>query len=108
MVRSGKALANPTGQRYRFGWPEASPREPVRRETAWSTCRARIRRAIDDLGLELLGFVLPDEERRARYLRDNPGDPLLRDYAAWEALEKSEPYLFSGMYEFWCRKPLRP
>jgi SAM-dependent methyltransferase len=68
----------------------------------------RIRRAIADLRLELLGFVLPDEERRGRYLRDNPDDPLLRDYAAWESLEKSEPFLFSRMYEFWCRKPLRP
>ena len=64
----------------------------------------RIRRAIDDLGLDLLGFVLPDEERRVRYRRDRPDDRLFRDFDAWSALEKKEPFLFSGMYEFWCRK----
>jgi SAM-dependent methyltransferase len=64
----------------------------------------RIRRAMAALRLELLGFVLPDEERRDRYRRDHPHDPLLRDFDAWHALEAKEPFLFSGMFEFWCRK----
>ncbi len=65
----------------------------------------RIGRAIDTLGLELLAFRLPNRHRRARYRSAHPHDPLFRDRAAWEELEKAEPTLFSGMYEFWCRKP---
>ena len=65
----------------------------------------RIGHAIAALGLDLLGFVLPGEERRGRYRDDNPHDPLFRDLTALGALEKTEPFLFSGMYEFWCRKP---
>jgi SAM-dependent methyltransferase len=66
----------------------------------------RIGRAIDALDLELLAFRLPNRHRRARYRADHPHDPLFRDRAAWEALEKAEPTLFSGMHEFWCRKPV--
>jgi SAM-dependent methyltransferase len=65
----------------------------------------RIGRALDTLGLELLTFKLTNRNRRARYRAMHPGDPLLRDRAAWEALEMAEPMLFSGMHEFWCRKP---
>ncbi len=66
----------------------------------------RIRRGIERLGLSLIGFVLPTGAHRARYRREHPGDPLFRDYESWAALEKSEPFLFAAMYEFWCRKPL--
>lgn len=66
----------------------------------------RIRRGIERLGLSLIAFVLPTAAHRARYRREHPGDPLFRDYEAWAALEKSEPFLFAAMYEFWCRKPL--
>jgi SAM-dependent methyltransferase len=66
----------------------------------------RICAAIDALGLELLTFRLPNRHRRLRYRIDHPDDPLLRDRAAWEMLEKTEPLLFAGMLEFWCRKPV--
>ncbi|HEX6374750.1 MAG TPA: class I SAM-dependent methyltransferase [Allosphingosinicella sp.] len=66
---------------------------------------ARIVRALDRLGLELLAFRLPTPQRRARYRQEHPGDPAFRDVAAWAALEKREPFLFRSMYDFWCRKP---
>lgn len=65
----------------------------------------RIRRGIDRLGLEFLGFHLPGAERRARYRQENPHDPLFRDFTAWARAEWREPELFAGMYHFWCRKP---
>jgi SAM-dependent methyltransferase len=66
----------------------------------------RIARALDQLQLELLAFKLPTPADEARYRRDHPEDPCFRDVRAWGALELSQPFLFSGMYEFWCaRRP---
>jgi SAM-dependent methyltransferase len=67
----------------------------------------RIVRALDSLELELLAFDLPTPAARARYRRDHPDDPDFRDVLAWAALEKAQPFLFSGMYKFWCRKRRR-
>lgn len=65
----------------------------------------RIVRAIEALALELLAFELPTPLACARYRREHPDDPDFRDVAAWSELEKAQPFLFSGMYKFWCRKP---
>jgi len=65
----------------------------------------RIARALDSLGLELLAFELPNPHLRTRYREAHPDDAGLRDVKAWAALEKSQPFLFAGMYDFWCRKP---
>jgi SAM-dependent methyltransferase len=64
----------------------------------------RIARSLDSLGLELLAFELPTPHARASYRSEHPDDPLFRDVAAWASLEKTQPFLFSGMYKFWCRK----
>jgi SAM-dependent methyltransferase len=64
----------------------------------------RIRAGIERLGLTFLGFRLPGAAHRQAYLAEHPGDPHLRDLAAWEALERREPMLFAGMYEFWCAR----
>jgi SAM-dependent methyltransferase len=64
----------------------------------------RIRRALDVLGLQLLRFGIPRNDVRARYHAQNPHDPLQRDFDGWIKLERESPWLFSGMYEFWCRK----
>jgi SAM-dependent methyltransferase len=64
----------------------------------------RIRRALDDLGLELVRFSIPNNEVAARYHAQNPHDPLQRDFDGWMKLERASPGLFSGMYELWCRK----
>lgn len=66
---------------------------------------ARIARGLDRLQLELLAFKLPTKRDESRYRREHPDDPMFRDVQAWSALEKSSPFLFSGMYEFWCRAP---
>jgi SAM-dependent methyltransferase len=65
----------------------------------------RIENALKSLGLELLAFQLPNPRHDVQYRAINPGDPLKRDFKAWEALESRNPALFGGMYEFWCRKP---
>lgn len=65
---------------------------------------ARIVRALDRLGLELLAFRLPTAADEARYRVSHPEDPLFRDVAAWAELEKTDPFLFAGMYELWCRR----
>jgi SAM-dependent methyltransferase len=67
----------------------------------------RIKRAIDSLGLELLGFTLPTPHDRALYLREHPHDPRLRDVETWARLERTAPFLFAGMHKFWCRKKRR-
>jgi SAM-dependent methyltransferase len=67
---------------------------------------ARIRRNIERLGLVLIRFILPSNICVANYRRENPQDPLFRDYALWSAQERNRPYLFAAMYRFWCRKPL--
>lgn len=66
---------------------------------------ARIERGIRALGLDFLGFKLPDAPATARYRAAHPDDPRQRDFAAWQRLEIDNPMLFDGMYCFWCRKP---
>lgn len=65
----------------------------------------RIARALDRFGLELLCFRLPTAASVEQYRREHPDDAGFRDVAAWAAFEKSSPFLFTGMYDFWCRKP---
>jgi 2-polyprenyl-3-methyl-5-hydroxy-6-metoxy-1,4-benzoquinol methylase len=64
----------------------------------------RIKRALERLGLRLLIFDLPDPPAEARYDAMFPADPMHRDINSWHAFEKCEPFLFAGMYMFWCRK----
>jgi SAM-dependent methyltransferase len=66
----------------------------------------RIRRGIENQGLEFLGFRLPTSRDYARYRRTHPHDPLRRDFAAWATLERRNFRLFAGMYDFACRKPV--
>ncbi|HEX8238779.1 MAG TPA: class I SAM-dependent methyltransferase [Allosphingosinicella sp.] len=66
---------------------------------------ARIVRALDRLGLELLAFDLPSPPDRAGYRREHPDDPGFRDVEAWKTLERTQPRLFAKMLKFWCRKP---
>ena len=64
----------------------------------------RIERALERLGLRLLLFELPDPPAEARYDAMFPADLEHRDINSWRAFEKCEPFLFAGMYRFWCRK----
>ena len=67
----------------------------------------RIGRAVQSLGLRLLGFVPPTPNSAARYAALYPDDPRHRDLAHWTAFELREPQIFSGMYAFWCVRPAR-
>ena len=66
---------------------------------------ARVNEAIDSLGLEFLGFEFADPEVPHAYRQRFPEDPALTSLAQWETFEKSSPGVFSGMYQFWVRKP---
>jgi hypothetical protein len=65
---------------------------------------SRISQALDRLGLRLLSFVLPAPDAYSRYKTMFPHDPLHRDLDSWARFERSEPTIFSRMYEFWCRR----
>ena len=53
----------------------------------------RINRALNQLGLRLLCFVLPTPDATARYNKQFPDDLLHRDVKSWLQFEKSEPYV---------------
>jgi 2-polyprenyl-3-methyl-5-hydroxy-6-metoxy-1,4-benzoquinol methylase len=65
---------------------------------------SRIAAALDRCGLRLLSFLLPTPDATARYHARFPHDPMHRDLHSWQLFEKSEPTIFGGMYEFWCRR----
>jgi SAM-dependent methyltransferase len=64
----------------------------------------RIERALKHFGMRLLTFELPSPPDTARYDAMFPDDPNHRNFKSWLAFEKSEPGIFAGMYNFWCRK----
>jgi ubiquinone/menaquinone biosynthesis C-methylase UbiE len=64
----------------------------------------RIERALKGFGLRLLSFELPTPSATARYDAMFPSDPKHRDINSWQAFEKREPWVFAGLYKFWCRK----
>ncbi|MEX2407636.1 MAG: class I SAM-dependent methyltransferase, partial [Rhodovibrionaceae bacterium] len=66
---------------------------------------AQIAAALDDLGLEFLGFDLAGPEIARAYAQANPQDPRMTDLTAWQAFEEANPMIFRTMYNFWCRKP---
>jgi SAM-dependent methyltransferase len=65
---------------------------------------SRIAQALDRLGLRLLSFVLPTPDAKMRYNRMFPHDPLYLDLDSWARFERTEPTIFSRMYDFWCRR----
>lgn len=56
------------------------------------------------LGLEFIGFELPEAEVGERYRARFPEDPHMVDLSAWERFEAQYPYTFAAMYTFWCHK----
>lgn len=62
-----------------------------------------IRDALEELGLQFLGFELPDPAILTEYRRRNPDDPGGLDLEAWDVLEADHPDLFLGMYQFWVQ-----
>lgn len=60
--------------------------------------------SLDDLGLEFVGFRLPQSDVAARYRKRFPHDHALRDLDSWDLFEADNPETFLGMYEFWVRR----
>jgi hypothetical protein len=50
--------------------------------------------------------IVPVRAQEAQYRANNPDDRLCRDFDVWAALENEAPFLFAGMYGFWCRRPV--
>lgn len=69
---------------------------------------SRIQRALNNLGLEFIGFEHSDPGVRNRYLEFNPGDTTLTDLDGWARYEEKNPRTFAEMYVFWCCKRRDP
>ncbi len=63
---------------------------------------SKIKKYLDKLGLIFLGFEdqLVKEKFKIHYNDKND----LYDLNKWEEYEKSNPRIFAGMYQFWCKK----
>ena len=64
---------------------------------------ARIRAAIDELGIEFLGFEFEDAAVPARYRERYPQDAGATSLQNWTVFEAENPDIFAGMYQFWVR-----
>jgi len=60
--------------------------------------------ALDELGLEFLGFLHGQRSVVDRYQERFPDDPSMTSLSNWDALEADHPRIFSGMFQFWCRR----
>ncbi|CAB1064543.1 hypothetical protein D1BOALGB6SA_9339 [Olavius sp. associated proteobacterium Delta 1] len=64
----------------------------------------QIKDAIADIGLEFLGFEIPNSNAIAQYKSKYPSDPDAISLDLWHRYESDHPDLFLGMYRFWVRK----
>jgi Tfp pilus assembly protein PilF/SAM-dependent methyltransferase len=66
---------------------------------------AQVHELISNARLEFLGFVLPDPRVKLAYAGQFSDDPDFSNLRNWQRFETANPGTFSGMYQFWCRKP---
>lgn len=66
----------------------------------------RLKHEIEALGLEFLGFQLPDKKIRQDFAAIYPDDPRARNLEYWEEYEQKNPKIFTAMYQFWLQKKL--
>lgn len=65
-----------------------------------------LRRSIDALGIRFLGFQPPlAPGTKERYSAMFPEDPHGLDLKSWHEYELKNLATFSGMYQFWLKKP---
>jgi SAM-dependent methyltransferase len=64
----------------------------------------KIKAALLEFDLELIGLQVTDNELKEQYLTRFPDDPAMTDLDNWHAFEIDYPDSFSQMYNFWCRK----
>ena len=66
----------------------------------------QIAEMIAQLGLDFLGFELPDSGATAAAYRARfPADAAMTTLANWHLLEHERPDSFARMYQFWVRSP---
>ena len=65
-----------------------------------------IKNMLEQSNLEFLGFTL-SKDIRDKYLIENKDKDSLKDLALWDEFEKSNPYSFREMYQFWARKSIK-
>jgi len=63
-----------------------------------------IQAALDELGLEFMGFRIANPQTVAKYKAAYPDDPSMRNLNNWHAFEQKEPGSSLEMYNFWCRR----
>ena len=63
---------------------------------------SKIKENLSRLGLTFLGFE--DKLVKEKYKKIYPNKIDLYDLNKWEKFEKSNPRIFAGMYQFWCKR----
>ncbi len=63
---------------------------------------SKIKESLSRLGLTFIGFE--DKLVKEKYIKIYPNKIDLFDLNKWEKFEKSNPRIFAGMYQFWCKK----
>jgi len=63
-----------------------------------------IEKTIDELKLEFMGFEFVSPQPLQAYAQTYPDDSSAQNLSNWAAVEKDNPDLFRGMYQFWCRR----
>ena len=64
----------------------------------------QVQTALETLGMEFLGFELPEALRRGPKAQNLPPQGSLECLTAWDAYEQANPDTFIRMYQFWARK----
>ena len=62
----------------------------------------QMRDCLSELGLEFCGFEMATILKNFKLNNTRADDPYNLD--KWHAYEESNPYVFGGMYQFWCQK----
>ena len=65
----------------------------------------QIAEILDGLGLEFVGFQLSGSGGLDAFRTRFPEVDAERSLGAWHEFETENPYTFTGMYQFWVRKP---
>ena len=63
----------------------------------------QIRRLLNAHNLVFCGFLLPAKVKSI-YQEQYPEDIDMISFANWDEFENKHPYVFAGMYQFWCQK----
>jgi ubiquinone/menaquinone biosynthesis C-methylase UbiE len=64
----------------------------------------RIKKALNDFGLEFLSFSMMMPQTVQQYHQMFPDDPATTNLENWDKFEHKYPDTFTGLYQFWCQK----